>query len=108
MSNRVKMSDVAVAAGASSMTVSRAFESKASVDRNTRKKSSESPTNSAIPLTPAPSNLRSLRTDFVALTMPTINNPSFAETVDALSLELADDGLQPLIDYYHYDTKVEE
>ena len=102
------MSDVAVAAGVSSMTVSRAFKSKASVDKNTREKILRIADELGYSFDARASNLRSLRSNFVALTVPTINNPNFAETVNALSLELAGDGLQPLIGYDLYDTKVEE
>lgn len=108
MSNRVKMSDVAAAAGVSSMTVSRAFKTNASVDEKTRERILRIADELGYSFDSRASNLRSLRTDFVALTVPTINNPNFAESVNALSLELAGDGLQPLIGYDLYDSKVEE
>ncbi len=104
----VKMTDVAKAAGVSPMTVSRAFRADASIEEKTRKRVLEAAEKLGYMFDERASNLRSRKSDFVAVTVPTINNPNFAETVDALSLQLASVGLQVLLGYDRYDTAEEE
>jgi LacI family gluconate utilization system Gnt-I transcriptional repressor len=52
--------------------------------------------------------LRSQRTDFIAVTIPSLNNANFADTVGALSDGLKDRGLQILLGYTNYDIHEEE
>lgn len=104
----IKMKDVARAAGVSPMTVSRAFRSDAPVDERTRERILKAAEEMGYVFDERASNLRSRKSGFVAVTVPTINNPNFAETVDALSLELAEAGLQVLLGYDRYETGQEE
>lgn len=108
MADRVKMIDVAAAAGVSPMTVSRAFRSDASVGKETRERILKIAEDLGYVFDSRASNFRSLRSGFVALTVPTLNNPNFAETVNALSAELAGNALQALIGYDQYDIQEEE
>lgn len=104
----IKMKDVARAAGVSPMTVSRAFKADAPVDEQTRKRIMKAAEELGYVFDERASNLRSQKSGFVAVTVPTINNPNFAETVDALSLQLAEAGLQVLLGYDRYNTDQEE
>lgn len=104
----VKMKDVARAAGVSPMTVSRAFRPDTSIDEKTKLKILKAAEELGYLFDERASNLRSQKSSFVAVTVPTINNPNFAETIDALSLHLADAGLQVLLGYDRYDVKEEE
>jgi LacI family transcriptional regulator, gluconate utilization system Gnt-I transcriptional repressor len=102
------MADVARAAGVSPMTVSRAFRNDAYIGKATREKILRVAEEMGYVFDSGASNLRSQRSGFVAVTVPTINNPNFAETVDALSRELAEAGLQILLGYDRYDMIEEE
>lgn len=104
----VKMIDVARAANVSPMTVSRAFRVDASIDAKTRAKVMKAAEKLGYVFNEPASNLRSNRSGFVAVTVPTINNPNFAETVDQLSLHLGQSGLQVLLGYDRYDVAEEE
>lgn len=104
----IRMKDVARAAGVSPMTVSRAFRPDASIDEKTRKRILEVAESLGYVFDERASSLRSMKSDFVGVTVPTINNPNFAETVDALSLHLAGIGLQVLLGYDRYDLAEEE
>lgn len=53
-------------------------------------------------------SLSSKRSGFVALLVPSLNNPHFAETAHALADTLQTAGLQILIGYTNYETKREE
>lgn len=102
------MIDVARAAGVSPMTVSRAFRTDASIDSKTRRRILAVAEELGYVFDERASNLRSRKSGFVAVTVPTINNPNFAETVDALSMQLAETGLQVLLGYDRYDVSEEE
>ena len=104
----VKMGDVARVAGVSLMTVSRAFRRDASIGEKTRARILRIAENLGYVLDTTASNLRTQRTGFVALTVPSINNGNFAETVNALSAEISPAGLQVLLGYDLYDTAEEE
>lgn len=104
----VKMIDVARAANVSPMTVSRAFRTDASIDAKTRAKVLKAAEELGYVFNEQASNLRSKRSGFVAVTVPTINNPNFAETVDQLSLHLSQSGLQVLLGYDRYNMAEEE
>lgn len=108
MGRSIKMTDVAKAAGVSPMTVSRAFRSDASVGIKTRARILKIAEELGYVFDERASNLRSQKSGFVAVTVPTINNANFAETVDALSTELAGAGMQVLLGYDRYDTGEEE
>ena len=108
MAGSVKMADVAKVAGVSPMTVSRAFRADSSVGKKTRDRILKIAEDMGYVFDARASNLRSQRSGFVALTVPTINNPNFAETVNALAREIAGAGLQTLLGYDLYDTQEEE
>jgi LacI family gluconate utilization system Gnt-I transcriptional repressor len=102
------MADVARMAGVSPMTVSRAFKRDASVSQETREAVLRASEELGYVFDSTASNLRSQRTDFVAVTIPSINNANFADTVRSLSDGLSDRGLQVLLGYTNYDVREEE
>ncbi len=104
----VRMADVARAAGLSPMTVSRAFRADAAVGKETRARVLRIAEEMGYVFDAAASGLRSRRTGFVAVTVPSINNANFADTVNALSRELGRAGLQVLLGYDLYDRSEEE
>jgi LacI family transcriptional regulator, gluconate utilization system Gnt-I transcriptional repressor len=102
------MKDVAVAADVSVMTVSRAFKSDTSVSEATRVRIRKIADDLGYVFDSTAANLRTQKTNFVAVTIPSINNANFADTVDALSDRLAMAGLQVLLAYSGYDLAREE
>ncbi len=102
------MADVARIAGVSPMTVSRAFKAHASVSTATRAEILQAAEDLGYVFDATASNLRSQRTDFVAVTIPSINNANFADTVGGLSDGLKARGLQTLLGYTNYDMAEEE
>ena len=102
------MADVARIAGVSPMTVSRAFKRDTSVSEATREAILKAAEELGYVFDSAASSLRSQRTDFVAVTIPSINNANFAETLRGLSEGLKDRGLQILLGYTDYDIHEEE
>jgi LacI family gluconate utilization system Gnt-I transcriptional repressor len=102
------MADVARIAGVSPMTVSRAFKRDTSVSEATREAILKAAEDLGYVFDSAASSLRSQRTDFVAVTIPSINNANFAETLRGLSEGLKARGLQILLGYTDYDIHEEE
>jgi LacI family transcriptional regulator, gluconate utilization system Gnt-I transcriptional repressor len=102
------MADVARLAGVSPMTVSRAFKADSSVSGTTREAILKAADELGYVFDSTASNLRSQRTDFIAVTIPSINNANFAETVRGLSDGLKARGLQILLGYTDYDMAEEE
>jgi LacI family transcriptional regulator, gluconate utilization system Gnt-I transcriptional repressor len=102
------MADVARVAGVSPMTVSRAFKRDSSMSEATRSAILEVADDLGYVFDSTASNLRSQKTDFVAVTIPSINNANFAETVGGLSDGLKERGLQILLGYTGYDILEEE
>lgn len=102
------MADVARLAGVSPMTVSRAFKRDTSVSEATRDAIRQAAEEIGYVFDSAASALRSQRSDFVAVTIPSINNANFAETLRGLSEGLKDRGLQILLGYTDYDIHEEE
>ena len=102
------MADVARIAGVSPMTVSRAFKADASVSDATRAEIMQVAEDLGYVFDSTASSLRSQRTDFVAVTIPSLNNANFAETVGGLSDGLKARGLQILLGYTDYDMAEEE
>ena len=102
------MADLARIAGVSPMTVSRAFKSDSSVSQATRGAILKVAEDLGYVFDTTASNLRSQRTDFVAVTIPSINNANFAETVAGLAERLKGRGLQILLGYTNYDVTEEE
>ena len=83
------MADVAREAGVSPMTVSRAFKSDAYVNDETRKAILLAAEKLGYVMDSMASGLSSRKTGFVAVTIPSINNANFADTIRGLT-----DGLQ--------------
>jgi len=102
------MADVARLAGVSPMTVSRAFKTDSSVSVATRDAILKAADDLGYVFDSTASNLRSQKTDFIAVTIPSINNANFAETVRGLSEGLKARGLQILLGYTDYDMAEEE
>ncbi|MGL6209203.1 MAG: LacI family DNA-binding transcriptional regulator, partial [Paracoccaceae bacterium] len=102
------MTDVARLAGVSPMSVSRAFKADASVSGQTREAILKAADELGYVFDSTASNLRSQKTDFVAVTIPSINNANFADTVRGLTEGLQARGLQILLGYTDYDMAKEE
>ncbi len=102
------MADVARLAGVSPMTVSRAFKPDSSVSEATREAIRKAADDLGYVFDSTASSLRSQRTDFIAVTIPSINNANFADTVRGLSEGLKARGLQILLGYTDYDMAEEE
>ncbi|MCY6379714.1 LacI family DNA-binding transcriptional regulator [Hoeflea prorocentri] len=103
-----RMSDVAKAAGVSTMTVSRAFKQDASVNEKRRSEILRIADEMGYIFDKSASELRTKRTGFVAVTVPSINNSNFADTVRGLTDSLAESGLEALLGYTNYHIDQEE
>ncbi len=97
-----------MAAGVSVMTVSRAFKKDASVKQATRAAIMKAADELGYVYDSTAANLRSQKTDFVAVLIPSLNNANFADTVGGLAPILSDQGLQVLLGYTNYDIEEEE
>ena len=102
------MTDVARAAKVSPMTVSRALRPGSLVRKTTRARILAAAEDLGYVLDSTASSLRSQKSDFVAVTIPSINNANFADTVRALTEGLKPQGLQILLGYTNYDMDEEE
>ena len=102
------MADIARETGVSLMTVSRAFKRDGAVGVERRAAILAVAERLGYVFDSTASNLRSQRTDFVAVTIPSINNANFADTVRGLTDGLAERGLQILLATTNYDIHDEE
>lgn len=102
------MSDVARLAKVSSMTVSRAFRQDASVGRETRERILRAADELGYVPDSTAASLHLRRTGFVAVTIPSINNANFADTVRGMSERLRGSGLEILLGYTDYSVEEEE
>ena len=102
------MADVARLAGVSPMTVSRAFRAESSISDATRETIAKAADALGYVFDSTASNLRSQKTHFIAVTIPSINNANFADTVRGLSEGLKARGLQILLGTTDYDMAEEE
>lgn len=102
------MADIARKTGVSPMTVSRAFKSGGLISRETREAILRAAEDLGYVFDSTASNLRSQKTDFIAVTIPSINNANFADTVGALSETLTARDFQILLGYTNYDVQEEE
>jgi LacI family gluconate utilization system Gnt-I transcriptional repressor len=102
------MADIARKAGVSPMTVSRAFKSDGLINKDTRDAVLKAAEELGYVFDATASSLRSQKTDFIAVTIPSINNANFADTVGGLSETLSAKGFQILLGYTNYDTREEE
>jgi LacI family gluconate utilization system Gnt-I transcriptional repressor len=106
--HRIKMQDVARNAGVSAMTVSRALKQDGVVSAKTRRRILRAVKELGYVPNQIASSLSSRRSGFVALLVPSLNNPPLAETAHALAQTLEASGLQLLIGYTNYETEREE
>lgn len=102
------MADVAREAGVSPMTVSRAFKSDAYVNEETRKAILAAAERLGYVMDSMASGLSSRKTGFVAVTIPSVNNANFADTIRGLTEGLQHNGLQVLLGYTSYNLEEEE
>ncbi len=100
--------DVARLAGVSTMTVSRALKPNTSVGEKTRQKIQDAAEQLGYVLNSNAASFASHKTGFVAVTIPSINNANFAETLTGLSEGLNNTGLQILLGYTNYSKQEEE
>jgi LacI family transcriptional regulator, gluconate utilization system Gnt-I transcriptional repressor len=105
---RVRMTDVARAAGVSPMTVSRALKHDSPVLRETREHVMRVVAELGYVPDLIAGGLSSKRSGFVAVLVPSLNNPHFADTVSGLDDVLAPAGLQILIGLTNYRASQEE
>ncbi|ACM30662.1 transcriptional regulator protein [Rhizobium rhizogenes K84] len=90
------------------MTVSRAFKADSLVSAETREAILKAAEDLGYVFDSTASNFRSQKSDFVAVTIPSINNANFADTVGGLADTLAARNMQILLGYTNYDMQEEE
>lgn len=90
------------------MTVSRALKPNTSVSEATREKIRKAADELGYVLDSTAAGLSSRRTGFIAVTIPSINNANFADTLRGLSQRLRETSLQVLLGYTDYDVAEEE
>nr|WP_321461384.1 LacI family DNA-binding transcriptional regulator [uncultured Cohaesibacter sp.] len=106
--SKVTMRDVAAAAGCSTMTVSRALQKDGRVSEKTRKRILKTVKELGYVPDMTAGSLSSMRSGFIALLLPSLNNQHLAEMVHALTDELAKADLQLLIGHTDYLSSKEE
>jgi LacI family transcriptional regulator, gluconate utilization system Gnt-I transcriptional repressor len=99
---RVKMSDVARAAGVSTMTVSRALRQDGRIAPETRHKILRFVAELGYVPDRIAAGFSSRRSGFVGVLVPSLNNTHFAETAAGLQNALHPAGLQMLLGYTNY------
>jgi LacI family transcriptional regulator, gluconate utilization system Gnt-I transcriptional repressor len=104
----MRMRDVAQSLGISTMTVSRALRADSSVAPATRQAVLEAVEALGYVPDQTAASLSSRRSGFIAILVPSLNNPHFSETVLELSRLLDPTGLQLLIGDTNYDRSREE
>jgi LacI family transcriptional regulator, gluconate utilization system Gnt-I transcriptional repressor len=102
------MADVALRAGVSAMSVSRALKNGASIATETRLRIMQAVEELGYVLDQSAGSLSSKRTGFVAALIPSINNSNFAEAARGLTDALQGTGLQLLLGYTDYSVEKEE
>jgi LacI family gluconate utilization system Gnt-I transcriptional repressor len=102
------MADVARRAGVSTMTVSRAFRADAAISAATRAAILKAAEEIGYVVDSTAASFRAQRSGFVAVTVPSINNANFADTVRGLSEGLGPRRLQILLGTTDYDMAAEE
>lgn len=104
----VTMRDVARVAGVSRMTVSRALKSDSPVSQKTREHILKVVRDMNYVPDQTAGRLKTKKSGFVAVLVPSLNNLNFAETVQSLTEELEETGVQLLLGYTNYDAEKEE
>jgi LacI family gluconate utilization system Gnt-I transcriptional repressor len=99
---RVKMSDVARAAGVSTMTVSRALRQDGRIAPETRRRIQRLVRELGYVPDRIAASFSSRRSGFVGVLVPSLNNTHFAETAAGLQNALQPDGLHMLLGHTNY------
>jgi LacI family transcriptional regulator, gluconate utilization system Gnt-I transcriptional repressor len=102
------MADVALKAGVSTMTVSRALKRGASISHGTRAKIMAAVEELGYVLDQTAGTLSSKRSNFIAALIPSVNNSNFSDTVHGITKVLSEGGLQLLLGYTDYRARAEE
>ena len=102
------MADVARLAGVSSMTVSRALRPDGAVSEETRRRIEQVAAELGYIHDSTASGFASGRSGFVAMTIPSINAPNFADTVRGVTDVLHGSGFDLLLGYTDYQKEEEE
>ena len=102
------MADVALAAGVSAMTVSRALRADSTVAPATRRHILKIVDRLGYVPDIQAQGLSLQRTGFIAALVPSLNNPHFADTVRSLTETLEPLGLQVLVGHTNYEVAREE
>ncbi len=105
---RVTLHDVAVAAGVSPITVSRALRGERAVDPLLVEQVQAAAARLAYVPDPAARALASQRSNHVAILIPKLSNALFVDLLDAAQQTLRAAGFQALIGVTHYDAAQEE
>lgn len=104
----VTMRDVAKKAGVSRMTVSRALKKDSPISKETREKILAVVREMNYVPDQMAGSLTTKKSGFVAVLVPSLNNSHFAETVQALTEEIEEQGLQILLGHTDYLPEREE
>lgn len=105
---RATMASIARLAGVSSMTVSRAFKRDARIHPDTRETILRIADELGYVVDTTAASFRLGQNDFVAVTLPSLNNANFADTVEGLSRVLVTRDLQLLLGHTNYQAETEE
>jgi LacI family gluconate utilization system Gnt-I transcriptional repressor len=105
---RVKMADVARAAGVSTMTVSRALKHDGRISPATRRRILQLVARLGYVPDRLAAGFSSQRSGFVGVLVPSLNNPHFAETAGGLQEALGAARVQTLIGYTNYRAEIAE
>ena len=105
---RTTLADVALAAGVSPITVSRALRGERAVDPKLVERVREASERLGYVPDPAARALASQRSNHVAILIPKLSNALFVDLLDAAQQTLRAAGFQTLIGVTHYDEEQEE
>ena len=105
---RVTLNDVALAAGVSPITVSRALRGERAVAPELVTRVTQASARLGYVPDPAARALASQRSDHVAILIPKLSNTLFVDLLDAAQQTLRTAGFQTLIGVTHYDSAQEE
>ncbi len=105
---RVTLSDVALAAGVSPITVSRALRGERSVATELVERVMQTSRRLGYVPDPAARALASQRSNHIAILIPKLSNTLFVDLLDAAQQTLRNAGFQTLIGITHYDSGQEE
>jgi LacI family transcriptional regulator, gluconate utilization system Gnt-I transcriptional repressor len=106
--HRIKMIDVARLAGVSAMTVSRALKKDGRIAPDTRRRILQVVQQLGYVPDRLAGSFSSQRSGFIAVLVPSLNNPHFAESVHGLSETVEAEGVQILLGHTNYEAAREE